>query len=656
MRFALWREKRFSGIFGAKGLARVTSLLEQIESPADVKQIPRAQLPQLADEIRQFLLQAVAQTGGHLGANLGVVELTLALHYIYDSPTDAFVWDVSHQAYTHKLLTGRRDQFSTLRQFGGLAGFVKRAESPHDAFDAGHGGTSLSAALGIARGRVRMGTPGKVLAVIGDGALNSGMALEALNDAGHSSENLLVILNDNAMAISPNVGALASYLNKLRSRPEYRRVKTRFKAFLQRVPGGRHLIDLIERIKAAVKQMVIRGMFFEDLGFTYIGPVDGHDINKLLDILQQVREMSGPVLLHVLTAKGKGYSPAENHHCRLHAVPEFDLETGAPVRPSTGDTFTEVFGDAVCRLAEVDSRVTAISAAMCDGTGLADFRACFPERFYDVGMAEEHAVTMAAGMAREGLRPIVAIYSTFLQRSYDQIIHDVCLQRFPVIFALDRAGLVGEDGATHHGVFDLSYLRTMPHLTLMAPASLDELPAMLDAALRMETPCAIRYPRGSANLAEAGALDGIAAGRAAVLRDGADVALFAIGTMVGPALEAAERLAEHGIDATVINARFVKPLDTETLLDCAGRVRYIVTVEENVVTGGFGAAVAQALAEHGFTVPCRNLGIPDRFIEHGARGLLLHQLGLDADGIAAAVREIVTGDRASDAPSARKQG
>lgn len=633
----------------------MTSLLEQIESPADVKRIPRAQLPQLAEEIRQFLLQTIAQTGGHLGANLGVVELTLALHYIFESPQDAFVWDVSHQVYVHKLLTGRRAKFPTLRQLGGLAGFARRDESEHDCFDAGHGGTSISAALGMARARARGGKPGKVIAVIGDGALTSGMALEALNDAGHAHEDLLVILNDNAMAISPNVGALAGYLNRLRSRPGYRRAKTRFKAFLQRLPGGRRIIAAIERLKAALKQFVIPGMFFEDLGFTYIGPVDGHDINALLDILRQVRELAGPVLLHVLTAKGKGYSPAENHHSRLHAVPVFDLDTGAPVEPSVGNTFTEVFGAAACRLAVADERIVAISAAMCDGTGLAEFRERFPERFFDVGMAEEHAVTMAAGMAREGLRPLVAIYSTFLQRAYDQILHDVCLPRYPVVLALDRAGLVGEDGATHQGVFDLSYLRMMPHLTIMAPATLVELDAMLDAAVRRDGPCAIRYPRGRATLDRAGDLDGIAHGRAAVLRDGEDVALLALGSMVGPALAAAELLAERGIDAAVVNARFVKPLDIETILRVAHRTPRLFTLEENVITGGFGAAVAQALSEHGLTVPCHHLGIPDRFIEHGARVLLLRALGLEADGITASVMVALAGD-ACPTPTHLQQG
>lgn len=622
----------------------MTSLLEQIETPADLKRIPRAQLPQLAEEIRQFLLQTIAQTGGHLGANLGVVELTLALHYTFESPQDAFIWDVSHQVYTHKLLTDRRKRFGTLRQLDGLAGFARHSESEHDVFDAGHGGTSLSAALGMARARARTGKAGKVIAIIGDGALTSGMALEALNDAGHSNQDLLVILNDNAMSISPNVGALARYLNRVRSGQRYRQVKSRFKALLQRLPGGRGIIKAIERLKAGLKQMVIPGMLFEDLGFTYLGPVDGHDINTLLDILQQVRELSGPVLLHVLTEKGKGYSPAENHHSRLHAVPVFDLETGIPVDANNGDTFTEMFGAAACRLADADERIVAISAAMCDGTGLTAFRERFPERFFDVGMAEEHAVTLAAGMAREGLRPLVAIYSTFLQRAYDQILHDVCLQKLPVIFALDRSGLVGEDGATHHGLFDLSFLRMIPGMTIMAPATLAELDAMLTHAMTLDGPCAIRYPRGRIILETAGDLNGITDGRSAVLRDGEDVALVAIGTMVEPALGAARILAQQGIDACVVNARMVKPLDETTLLRISDRIPRIFTIEENVLIGGFGAAVSQALAEHNRIIPCHSLGVPDRFIEHGAREMLLRRLGLDADGIATAVAVALSND------------
>lgn len=620
----------------------MTSLLASITGPDDVKRIPREQLPQLAADIRQFLLEALAQTGGHLGANLGIVELTIALHYIFQSPVDRFVWDVSHQIYPHKLLTGRQEQFPTLRQFGGLSGFAKRGESEHDAFDAGHGGTSISAALGMARARTLTHTPGRVIAIIGDGALTSGMALEALNDAGHSPTNLLVVLNDNAMAISPNVGAMARYLSRARSDPGYRRMREAFETLMHRVPGGDTVVEMVERLKAGVKQMFVPGMLFEDLGFTYLGPVDGHDISALLGTLSQARQMEGPVLLHALTTKGKGYTPAEVHSSCLHGVAAFDLESGEPVDSNTEETFTETFGTTLCRLAEQDERIVAITAAMGDGTGLTSFRHQFPTRFFDVGMAEEHAVTLAAGMAVEGLRPVVAIYSTFLQRAYDQILHDVCLQHLPVVLALDRAGFVGEDGPTHHGVFDLSYLRMIPHMTVMAPATRDEARAMFAYALQLESPSAVRYLKGTGVSCDAGPLDTIAHGEAAVLRTGDDVALIAIGSMVAPALQAADLLAREGIAATVVNARFVSPLDAPTLLSVTRHVRAVVTIEENVLAGGFGSAVDELLVAHGVATPRLALGIPAEFIEHGARSILLAHLGLDAEGIATASRSLLS--------------
>lgn len=615
----------------------VASLLDQIHAPEDVKRLSREQLPVLAGEIRRTLLETLAKTGGHLGANLGVVELTLALHYVFDSPRDRLIWDVSHQCYTHKLLTGRRDDFATLRQLDGLAGFAKRAESPHDAFDAGHGGTSLSAALGMVRARALRGTPGQVVAIIGDGALTNGMALEALNDAGHGKLNLLVVLNDNAMAISPNVGAMARYLSRMRSAPSYQRAKAGVKDALQRLPGGRPMLELLDRLKGSFKHFFVPGMLFEDLGFTYLGPVDGHDIGALIDALHRARQVEGPVLLHVLTVKGKGYEPAEQHQSRLHGVPAFDLETGEPIEPPTGDTYTETFGAAMCRIAERDPQVVAISAAMCEGTGLAEFRVRFPERCFDVGMAEEHAVTLAAGMACEGLRPVVAVYSTFLQRAYDQILHDVCLQNLPVVLALDRAGLVGEDGPTHHGAFDLSYLRVMPNLTVMAPASLTELEAMLDVALAASGPCAIRFPKGRAALLNAGDPADIARGKAAVLRDGAEVALIAVGSMVSVALGAADLLAQQEIQATVVNARFIKPLDAATLLAIGRRVPRVLTLEENVVAGGFGSAVQELFAAEGVATPVHILGLPDAFVGQGPRAALLGRLGLTAQHLAATV-------------------
>jgi len=616
----------------------VTSLLAHIQSPSDLQQLSRDQLPQLATEIRAFLLESLAKTGGHLGANLGVVELTIALHYLFDSPRDRLVWDVSHQIYTHKLLTGRRDLFATLRQLDGLSGFAKREESVHDAFDAGHGGTSISAALGMARARALQGKPGRVVAIIGDGALTSGMALEALNDAGHAATDLLVVLNDNAMAISPNVGAMARYLSRARSEPSYRRAKAQFEALMQRLPGGDTVVGMVERLKSSVKTIFIPGMLFEEWGFTYFGPVNGHNLPLLLDALQHADAVKGPVLLHVLTTKGKGYTPAETHCSRLHGVPAFDVETGEPLSEMSTDTCTEAFGRSLCRLADNDPRVVAITAAMCDGTGLAEFRNRYPARFFDVGMAEEHAVTLAAGMACEGLRPVAVIYSTFLQRAYDQIIHDISMQRLPVTLVLDRAGVVGEDGPTHHGVFDLSYLRHIPHLTLAAPATQLELDAMLTAALAQDGPYAIRYPKGTLPLAEAGDLAGIPTGRAAVLRTGGDVALFALGSMVEPTLRAAELLAQQGIHATVINARFVKPLDTATLHETARLTPCICTIEENVVAGGFGAAVWESLVAAGIQTPLLPLGLPDTFIAQGPRTVLLNRAGLDAEGIAAAVR------------------
>ncbi|MHB9024798.1 MAG: 1-deoxy-D-xylulose-5-phosphate synthase [Armatimonadota bacterium] len=611
-------------------------LLESVNSPDDLKRLTKEQLPPLAAEIRQFLLEILAQTGGHLGANLGVVELTIALHYVFNSPQDRLIWDVSHQIYTHKLLTGRRELFATLRQLDGLSGFAKHNESDHDHFDAGHGGTSISAALGMARAQALRQEPGRVVAIIGDGALTSGMALEALNDAGHTATDLLVVLNDNAMSISPNVGAMARYLSRVRSEPRYLTAKSRFEALMRRLPGGKTVVDFVRRVKAGVKQMFIPGMLFEDLGFTYLGPVDGHNIPALLELLNHAQMLKGPVLLHVLTCKGKGYSPAENHCDRLHGVGAFDIESGEPLKETGGETFTRTFGSTICRLAEEDDRIVAISAAMCDGTGLTDFRRRFPDRFFDVAMAEEHAITLAAGMAAKGLRPVAAIYSTFLQRAYDQILHDVCLQNLPVLFALDRAGLVGEDGPTHHGAFDLSYLRMIPNMTLMAPATLAELEAMLVAARNLAGPSAIRYPKGKAALADAGSLDGIAEGRAAVLREGEDVALVAIGSMVAPALAAADLLAEQGVRAAVVNARFAKPLDAETLLPLARQARLVLTMEENVVAGGFGSGVQELLTKAGIATPVRLLGLPDAFIGQGTRKALLSRLGLDAKGIARA--------------------
>ena len=618
----------------------MSTLLQQISSPEDLKKIAPDQLPVLAADIRTCLLATLAETGGHLGANLGVVELTIALHYVLQSPRDRIVWDVSHQCYTHKLLTGRRERFASLRQLDGISGFTKRDESEHDAFDAGHGGTSISAALGMARARRLQGESGRVAAVIGDGALTSGMALEALNDAGHDNVNLLVVLNDNAMAISPNVGGMARYLSNIRSEPSYLRAKVHFESLMRRVPGGQRVVGAVERLKAGVKQVFSPGMLFEDLGLTYFGPVDGHDLNLLIAALRQIQHFDGPVLLHVLTTKGKGYTPAEEHRCCLHGVTAFDLESGQPKEESSCDTFTSVFGHSMCRLAAEHPELVAISAAMCDGTGLEQFQRENPRRFFDVGMAEEHAITLAAGMACEGMRPVTAIYSTFSQRAYDQLLHDVCLQNLPVILALDRAGLVGEDGPTHHGVFDLSFLRTMPNLTIMAPATLHELPVMLNAALQLPGPAVIRYPKGSVALQDAGPLAEIAEGRAALLREGNDLAIFAIGSMVECALDTAARLEAAGISTAVVNARFAKPLDEELLCTIAGNVALVVTLEENSVTGGFGSAIHEMFARQNIVKPIHLFGIPDRFIEHGSCEELRERLGLTPPRLAAAVQRL----------------
>jgi len=578
-------------------------LLDSISSPDDLKSLRREQLPHLADEVRRRLIETVSKTGGHLAANLGAVELTLALHYVFDSPRDRIIWDVGHQCYTHKLLTGRREAFDTLRQWGGLSGFPSHRESEHDAFDTGHGSTSISAALGAATARDLCGGDESVIAVIGDGAMTGGMAFEAMNHAGHLKRNLIVVLNDNAMSIAPNVGALAGYLGRLRLDPHYRRAKENFEHLLSRLPLGLALLEGVDRFKAGLKQLLVPGMLFEELGFTYLGPIDGHNIGQLIDIFQQAREQKGPILIHVVTCKGRGYPPAENDAGRFHGTPAFDIATGEPIADLGGRSHTAVFGDTLVRLAEADPRIVAVTAAMRDGSGLTPFSERFPDRFFDVGMAEQHAVTFAAGLATRGLRPVVAVYSTFLQRAYDQVLHDVCLPRLPVTLAVDRAGIVGDDGPTHQGKFDLSYLRHIPNLGpgLNPPESLPE------AILR---------------------------GQGELLREGDDVALIAIGSMVWPSLVAADSLERRGIQAAVINARFVRPLDERLLLQVGGAVRRVVTVEENALAGGFGAAVLElyhARSLDDVKVSC--LGLPDAFIEQGLRGELLARLGLAPEHI-----------------------
>jgi len=612
-------------------------LLAGIRNPAALRALSMEQMESLAEEIRHALIAGVSKTGGHLASNLGVVELTLALHSVYESPVDRIIWDVGHQCYVHKMLTGRLDRMDTLRRRDGLSGFPKREESPHDAFNTGHSSTSISAALGMSRARDLLGQNHHVVAVIGDGALTGGMALEALNDSGMAHTNLLVILNDNGMSISRNVGGLSRYLSLLRTRPGYYKTREFVERLTDRMPRGRFIRRTLRRVKTILKSLLVPSLFFEDLGFRYFGPVDGHDMNDLISLLEHVRTMQGPILLHVRTQKGKGYRFAEKKPDVFHGMAPFEVETGSPIRCSTG-TWSEIFGEAMAKLSDEFPDLVAVTAAMPDGTGLVPMRAKHPSRVLDVGIAEQHAVTLAAGMAAGGVRPVVALYSTFLQRAYDQTLHDVCLQNLPVIFAIDRAGVVGDDGETHQGIYDLSFLSTMPNLKVLAPAYGRELPAMLRYALtNCNGPVAIRYPRGCADecLFEEVPLE---TGKSMLLRDGSDVAVVAVGTLVPAALEAAALLQEMGISCAVLHARFVKPFDKAAIGGLADRTGRVLTVEDNVRSGGFGASVAQWLADGGN--PCRvlNLGFPDEPVTQGTRAQLLALHGLDAEGIARAAR------------------
>lgn len=611
-------------------------LLAQIKEPADLRRLDFEALKRLAAEIREVIVATTARTGGHLAPNLGVVELTLALHYVFDSPRDKIIWDVGHQSYVHKLLTGRYHRFGSLRQLGGISGFPRPEESVHDVFATGHSSTSVSAALGLAVARDLAGQDYRVVAVIGDGALTAGMAFEALNHAGHLQKDLLVVLNDNEMSIAPNVGALAKYLNRLRTDPMYRRGKEEIERLLNKIPAiGPKVARVVERLKDSLKYLVVPGMFFEELGFEYLGPVDGHNIPLLVEVFRQARKTRGPVLVHVFTKKGKGYPPAERNPDLFHGVGPFRADTGELEATGGGPTYTEVFGRTVVELARRDPRVVAITAAMPAGTGLVPFAREFPERFFDVGIAEQHAVTLAAGMARGGLKPVVAIYSTFLQRAYDQIIHDVCLQNLPVVFAVDRAGIVGDDGATHQGLFDLAFLRTVPNMVVMAPRDAAELANMLFTALELGQPAAVRYPRRQAPGPVPSEWSPVPVGRAEVLREGEEAVLVALGTMVPVACAAAEELAAQGIAVTVINARFAKPLDEECLSAWAARAGLVVTLEEHVLAGGFGSAVAEMLADRGLSaVRVVRMGLPDTFVEHGSQELLLVRYGLTPEAVA----------------------
>ncbi|OAT86517.1 1-deoxy-D-xylulose-5-phosphate synthase [Desulfotomaculum copahuensis] len=612
----------------------MSRLLPEINGPADLKDLDAAGLQQLAREIREELINTVAANGGHLAPNLGVVELTLALHRVFQTPRDKIIWDVGHQCYVHKLLTGRRPLFHTLRQSGGLSGFPRRQESAHDAFGTGHSSTSISAALGMALARDLKGGDHAVVAVIGDGAMTGGMAFEAMNHAGHLQKNLIVVLNDNEMSIAPNVGGLAEYLGRLRTDPMYSRGKEEIEQLLRRIPAiGPRVVKVVERLKDSLKYLVVPGMFFEELGFIYLGPIDGHNIQALINVFQQAAATRGPVLVHVRTRKGYGYAPAEANSGVFHGVGPFDVQTGRVIKKDGPPSYTEVFGRTLVELGQSEPEIVAITAAMPAGTGLDHFARAFPERFFDTGIAEQHAVTLGAGLAAEGLKPVVAVYSTFLQRAYDQVLHDVCLQQLPLTLAVDRGGLVGDDGATHHGVFDFAFLRSIPHMVIMAPKDENELRHMLKTALEYPGPAALRYPRGAGTGCPlTGKPAVLPFGRAEVLREGNDITLLAAGSMVSAAVKAAAVLEGLGISAAVINARFVKPLDDETITRYAMRTRRLVTMEEHVLAGGFGSAVLELLGDRGLrNIRVVRMGIPDEFIEHGTRDRLLARCGLTAD-------------------------
>ncbi|MBN8759420.1 MAG: 1-deoxy-D-xylulose-5-phosphate synthase [Thiobacillus sp. 65-69] len=608
-----------------------SALLDRIDSPADLRGLTSDDLPKLAAELRDFLVESVARTGGHLASNLGAVELTIALHYVFDTPADRIVWDVGHQSYAHKILTGRREAMAGLRQGGGIAGFPRRAESAYDAFGTGHSSTSISAALGMAEAFRQTGSNRRAVAVIGDGAMTAGMAFEALNNAGATNLPLLVVLNDNDMSISPNVGALNNYLARLMSGRFYAAARRAGEKVLSVAPPIR---ELAKRAEEHVKGMVTPGTLFEEFGFNYIGPIDGHDLGVLVETLSNIRKLSGPQFLHVVTRKGKGYTPAEANPCLYHGVARFDPAAGLAEKSGGAPTYTQVFGDWLCDMAAADARLVAITPAMREGSGMVRFSQDYPKRYFDVGIAEQHALTYAAGLACEGVKPVVAIYSTFLQRAYDQLIHDVALQNLPVMLAIDRAGLVGADGPTHAGSFDLGFLRCVPNMLIAAPSDENECRRLLTTAFLHDGPSAVRYPRGSGpGTAIETDLAPLEIGKGVLRRRGRDVAFVAFGSLVAPALEAAETL-----DASVADMRFVKPLDRALLRELAETHRLLVTLEENAVAAGAGAGVAEALADMGLSVPMLHLGLPDTFIEHGDPKTLLAACGLDAAGIAAAVK------------------
>ncbi len=614
-------------------------LLDKIENANDIKKINREDYAELAQEIRQFLIEKISVTGGHLGSNLGAVELTMALHLSLNLPDDKIVWDVGHQSYTHKLLTGRKEGFESLRQFHGMSGFPKRKESPYDAFDTGHSSTSISAGLGLVKARDIRGEKNTIVSVIGDGSLTGGMAYEALNNASKLDTNYIIILNDNNMSISENVGGVSKYLNNIRTANSYLDLKQGVYNALKGTPGGNNMVNHLRRAKSSVKQLVIPGMFFEDMGITYLGPVDGHNIEGMIRVIQEAKRVKGPVLIHAITQKGKGYTPAERHPARFHGAEPFDIETGLPTNPRTVANYTDVFSTIMCKLGQREERIVAITAAMPDGTGLKRFHNMYPDRFFDVGIAEEHAVTFAAGLAAGGLKPVVAVYSSFLQRAYDQIVHDVCIQNLPVVFAIDRAGLVGSDGETHQGIFDFSYLSCIPNMNICAPKNKWELSDMMKFAVNLELPIAVRYPRGTAYTGLSEYRAPIEYGKAEWIYEESEIALFAVGSMVRTAENVREQLKKKGYQVSLINARFVKPIDEEAVLKAGRSHQLLVTMEENVTTGGYGEKVLGCMELNQVGADYLNISIPDAYVEHGNVELLKKDIGIDADSITARICE-----------------
>ncbi len=604
--------------------------LASIQSPADLKKLPREKLPEVAVELRETIVRDVARTGGHLASSLGVVELTIALHYVFDCPRDRIVWDVGHQAYAHKILTGRRDAFPTLRTFGGISGFPRVTESPYDAFGTGHSGTSISAALGMAVARDLKRERNRVVAVVGDGSLSSGLSFEGLNQAGHQKRDLIVVLNDNEWSISENVGALSGYLNRIMTGKLYTSFRKRVEMLLKSMPHGAFLARIAKKSEELTKGFIVPGLLFEELGFTYVGPIRGHDLEALIGTFQNLSNLEGPMLVHVVTEKGKGYGPAEANPEFFHGVGTFDPETGMGTGTGSAPTYTDVFSDTLVALGKENPKIVAITAAMCSGTGLTKFRLAYPDRFFDVGIAESHAVTFAAGLAREGKIPVIAIYSTFLQRAFDQVIHDVCLQELPVVFAVDRGGIVGADGATHQGIFDLSFLRLIPNMSLMAPRDEAELARMLRTAVAAGRPVAVRYPRGAGMGVPVPEDPGtIPWGKGELLLDGKDLLLVGTGSTVQCCLLAAEELQKAGVSAAVVDPRFVKPLDADLLLPLIRRIGRVITVEENLLAGGFGSAVMEMMEENEeYPQQFRRIGIRDRFVEHGTPSELREAYGV----------------------------